>query len=133
MTERIKRNVEDVGYVAADLTAKPMREVLRERKSLIATIPLKIRESAYRDRAGIIGVLQACLCGYPIRKAPTESEHELWCPSTALLASQLEVLKRSIEMEYAPSNDPADADGDPNADEPASDEASEESETPLAP
>lgn len=128
--DKPKRNVEDVAYVAADLSETPMREVLRDRKSLVATIPRALREAAYRERAGIIGVLQSCLCAMPLRRAETDSGHADWCPSTALLASQREASKRSLSpMMYAASNE-HDTAGTDTADRTPSDAVPEESEAP---
>lgn len=90
MSKSEPRNVEDVPYVeSADLTKqRPMREVLAERKRLVSSVPRAIREEAYRERAGMIAELQSCLCGYPIRRASTESGHEEWCPTVGILISR---------------------------------------------
>lgn len=87
---RTKRNVTDVSYVASDLTATPMRTVLRTRKSNAKMVSAKIRYEAFKARAGIIGVLNACHCAYPL-----EAEHREWCPSVALLRSQQAVKEKS--------------------------------------
>ncbi len=78
-----KRNVADVDYIAADLSVTPMRQVLADRKRRSTTIAAAVRYEAFKQRAGAIGVLQSCLCAYPI-----ESNHREWCPALALLESQ---------------------------------------------
>jgi hypothetical protein len=79
--ERVKRNVEDVGYVANDGSERPMREVLRERDRSMKTLSKPARLFAFRVRAGMASMLDQCICCWPIARAPTESEHELWCVS----------------------------------------------------
>lgn len=120
MTDRVKRNVEDVAYVDSDLTEIPMREVIRIRKSLIASIPRRVREEAFRARAKIIGVLSACLCGYPTQKTETDSGHSDWCPSHHLLMGYAALDEQSAERH--------DEDGDQDADQLAGDAPSQESQ-----
>jgi hypothetical protein len=81
------RNVDDVDYVATNET-KPMREVLRERHAKAKTVSKKLLADAFRERAGMIGLLQSCLCAFPLVEASTDSKHEQWCPSHQLFLSK---------------------------------------------
>ncbi len=82
-TKSDPRNVDDVPY--AELAGdRPMREVLADRKRQAAKLTRALREKAFRTRAGMIGLLQSCLCGYPLLEADTISKHEEWCPSHML-------------------------------------------------
>jgi hypothetical protein len=36
---------------------------------------------AYRERAGLIGLLGSCICLYPLEKEPTSSGHSEFCPA----------------------------------------------------
>lgn len=80
------RNVDDVAYAALD-GERPMREVLKERKRRGRDRPKDEREKAFRLRAGTIGMLQSCLCSFPIVQSDTTSKHEEWCPAHHLLLS----------------------------------------------
>lgn len=88
--ERVKRNVEDVDYATLD-GPRPMREVLHDRARLHNAQPKDQREAAFRERAGMIGMLQSCLCLFPLARASTASGHEEWCPADALHRSAAEV------------------------------------------
>lgn len=109
VTDRIKRNVDDVAYrEASDLEGRPMRHIIQERKSLVAGIPKKVREDAYRERAGMIAVLGSCLCDHSL----AVPGHRAWCPSTAILASMRAAgMRAPVETEYA-SSDANDTHGD---------------------
>lgn len=83
------RNVDDVPCVeSADGAARPMREVLDERKRRANTSPRRVREAAFHERAFIQGQLGSCLCSWPLEKAETESGHPEWCPAHHLLLSK---------------------------------------------
>jgi hypothetical protein len=60
-----------------------------QRKRCIAAISTADRYEAFKQRAATIGVLQSCLCAFPV-----EAEHREWCPSVALLKSQQAVKER---------------------------------------
>lgn len=69
----------------ADGTARPMRDVLAERRRRYLERPKAEREAAFRERAFLQGVLQACTCSWPVVKAETATEHEPWCTAHAWL------------------------------------------------
>ena len=56
---------------------------------------------AFRMRAGMVGVLQACLCTYPIEIALTESEHQLWCPAHVTFMSLRQIAGNSTSTTSA--------------------------------
>ena len=76
--------------LASDGTARPMTDVLRERAAHVRTVPAAIREEAFRVRAGEQALMQACTCGWPIRRAATETEHEPWCLAHRWIENQKE-------------------------------------------
>lgn len=78
----------DVGWAVADGVTKPIREVIAERKTEAAKIPLAIRNVAYRDRCRLQAMLLQCLCDFPIVMCDeTESKHRPWCPAEGQLQS----------------------------------------------
>jgi hypothetical protein len=79
----------------ADGTVRPMREVLDERKRNEQTLPKAEREAAYRERAWMIALLQACTCGYPRQRAETESEHATWCIAHRWHSNAAEAARRT--------------------------------------
>ena len=84
------RNNDDPSYIeSADGAERPMKVVLRERKSMARRSPKAMREAAFRERAFMQGMLASCLCLVPLVLADTESTHELWCPAHGLLLSRL--------------------------------------------
>lgn len=94
MTE--PRNVDDVDYVqSADLKTTPMREVLHARARSHNAQDKKLREAAFKARARETGMLQSCLCCYPLVKYDTPSGHDdTFCPAHGLWLSYQEVDKR---------------------------------------
>jgi hypothetical protein len=81
--------------LASDGTARPMREVLDERRRNEQTLPKAEREAAYRERAWMIALLQACTCGYPRQRAETESEHATWCIAHRWHSNAAEAARRN--------------------------------------
>lgn len=47
------------------------------------------RDEAFRVRAGAIGLLQCCLCDYPLRQHATATFHDESCPAHAMGLSAL--------------------------------------------
>lgn len=93
----------DVGWAVAQDETRPIREVLRERAQKHNAQSKATREAAFKERARLQGLLLSCLCCWPLIKADTESEHELWCPSHGVWKSGQEVkriaaLRASGEM-----------------------------------
>lgn len=41
--------------------------------------------AAYRERAGIIGAIQSCICEWPLTVEETETEHDVNCPAHHML------------------------------------------------
>lgn len=79
-------NVTD--YVQSDGSTQVMEAVLAERAELTKLKGRKRMEAAYRLRAGMIGVLQSCICDYPLERYNTSSGHHERCTSQALTASR---------------------------------------------
>jgi hypothetical protein len=93
VTERVKRNVDDVDYAALE-GPRPMREVLHARARSHNAQDKATREQAFRARAREIGMLQSCLCCVPLVKYDTPSGHDdTFCPAHALWMSYEEVRK----------------------------------------
>jgi hypothetical protein len=86
MSKAQPRNVSDVDYATLE-GARPMREVIRERKAKARKFKRADYETAYRLRAKEIGLLQTCLCCFPLVKCEAASQHEPWCPSEAMWQS----------------------------------------------
>lgn len=76
------------GWTEVDGETRPIDEVLQERTANQRTYKRSQLEAAYRERAGIIGMLGSCLCAYPLVFLPTPSGHEPWCPSEGLRRSR---------------------------------------------
>lgn len=75
-------NVTD--YVQPDGSRQAMAAVLADRAELTRLRSRRRMDAAFRLRAGMIGVLQSCLCDYPLEAYPTSSGHHAGCPSHAL-------------------------------------------------
>ena len=41
----------------------------------------ELYDEAFRYRAGLVGMLQICLCGFPLEQAATATGHEDFCPA----------------------------------------------------
>ena len=87
----------DVGWAVAPGVTRPIREVIEEQKRQHKAQDKALREAAYRERAGMQVLLMQCLCCYPLVIAPTESQHELWCPAHHLFLSQQRVKNEEQE------------------------------------
>jgi hypothetical protein len=73
--------------VLKDGSTQVMEHVVKERAALTSLKGKKRMYEAFRLRAGMIGILQSCLCDYPLGKYETPSGHDEVCPSTGLFAS----------------------------------------------
>lgn len=89
----------DVGWHEGDGVVRPIVEVLQERAANRRTYKLAQLEQAYRERAGMIGMLSSCLCAFPLVIVPTPSGHEPWCPSEGLRRSYERVEAQRAELE----------------------------------
>ncbi len=68
--------------VNADGSTQLVTAVLAERAQLFKLKGRKRMDAAHRLRAGMIGVLQSCLCDYPLETYPTSSGHDASvCPA----------------------------------------------------
>lgn len=74
----------DEGYMQADGTLRPIREVLDEQKRNHNAQEKALREAAFRERAKQQSLLATCLCCYPLTEYPTASRHAAWCPSEGM-------------------------------------------------
>lgn len=74
-------------FLNADGSKQTLEAVMGERKSLLKTHGRKRLGEAFKLRAGMIGMLQSCLCDYPLTSYTTPSAHSDQCPSHALFAS----------------------------------------------
>lgn len=57
---------------------------------------------AFRERAGLIGALTSCVCGFPLVKYPTETQHEEVCPAHAVLMFYAQHAENVKELEALP-------------------------------
>lgn len=68
--------------VLSDGSVQTMKAALAERSALRSLKGRARMDAAFRMRAGMIGVLQSCLCDYPFETYTTESGHHEKCPAT---------------------------------------------------
>lgn len=48
----------------------------------------KLREEAYRARAGVIGIMTSCICTYPVEQEATSTGHSEFCPSHLMITAR---------------------------------------------
>lgn len=56
----------------------------------------ELHSNAYRARAGVIGILQSCICAYPVVQEETSSGHSDACPSHLIIAARQEREKEAL-------------------------------------
>ncbi|HEY1813034.1 MAG TPA: hypothetical protein VGG74_11875 [Kofleriaceae bacterium] len=61
---------------------------------------------AFQYRAGVIGMLSCCICGYPVTRYETPTLHRDGCPAAAHIESQREVARRYPELAAEPVDGP---------------------------
>jgi hypothetical protein len=74
-------------YVQADGSVHVMDAVLAERAEMTKLKGRKRLDAAFRVRQGMAGVLQCCLCDYPLERYDTKSGHTEACPAHGMFVS----------------------------------------------
>jgi hypothetical protein len=84
-------------YVLSDGSTQVMEAVLAERKALTSLKGRKRMDAAFRLRAGMIGVLQSCLCDYPLERYATSSGHHESCSGHRIFLSLMQTKSDETE------------------------------------